>query len=62
MRYFLLPILLTVFISSAFSQRKINFKKPISPFNAGILVGINASQVDGDDQFGYDKIGFSGGL
>jgi hypothetical protein len=31
-------------------------------FSAGLMAGINASQIDGDQLAGYDKIGFTGGI
>ena len=31
-------------------------------FKAGIVLGMNAAQVDGDDQLGYNKIGIGAGL
>lgn len=31
-------------------------------FSAGAVLGINASQIDGDDQFGYRQFGIVGGL
>ena len=31
-------------------------------FKAGVVVGINAAQLDGDDQMGYTKLGISSGL
>jgi hypothetical protein len=31
-------------------------------FTGGILAGINATQVDGDTYFGYNKLGFMGGV
>ena len=33
-----------------------------SPFKAGVSVGLNLAQIDGDHQFGYDKRGFGFGL
>ena len=44
------------------SQKNKKPPKPRSPFNAGITLGFNSSQLDGDYQSGYDKFGFSGGL
>jgi len=31
-------------------------------FNAALLTGFNAAQIDGDDLAGYNKLGFHGGL
>ncbi len=31
-------------------------------FSAGLLAGLNASQIDGDDLAGFDKVGLTGGL
>lgn len=33
-----------------------------SPFNAGVVLGINAAQVDGDDAAGYTKLGLKAGI
>ena len=38
--------------SSVFSQR----------FSAGVLAGINACQIDGDQLAGFDKVGVTGGI
>lgn len=48
-------VLLLVFLSMqslVFSQR----------FSAAVLGGLNASQIDGDDLAGFDKVGLSGGI
>ncbi len=47
-------IALLIFLSPLFAQE--------SPFKAGATVGINLSQVDGDNQFGYQKKGLTLGL
>ena len=33
-----------------------------SPFKAGVSVGLNLAQIDGDHQFGYDKRGLGYGI
>lgn len=33
-----------------------------SRFGFGLFIGLNASQIDGDNSFGYNKIGLSGGI
>lgn len=40
-------------------------KKPFRPkqrFEMGLLLGMNLSQIDGDDYVGYDKVGVIGGI
>lgn len=48
----LLLILLSVFIPEAHAQR----------FGAALLLGANASQIDGDEMAGYDKLGLNAGI
>ena len=31
-------------------------------FNGGVLIGLSASQVDGDTYAGFDKVGLQGGV
>jgi len=50
---FLIPITLNA------QKRRFN---PKQRFHAGVIVGLNLSQIDGDDYSGYDKIGAMGGL
>jgi hypothetical protein len=45
-------LLLCVLTSSGFSQ----------PFHGGVILGISASQVDGDSYAGYNKLGMQGGV
>lgn len=59
-RLLLMSLLLCIFCSCLQAQKRI--KRPKYPFNADLVIGINASQLDGDYQFGYHKRGFSGGL
>jgi len=49
--FLLFSFLLFSFLPSASAQR----------FIGGIAVGMNATQVDGDEVFGYYKVGFNGG-
>lgn len=51
LRILTLSILL-ISSSSVFSQR----------FSAGIVGGVNASQIDGDNLAGFDKLGLTGGI
>jgi hypothetical protein len=53
---------LLVVLSSLFFSEKTFSQLKKSPFKAGVWLGTNLSQVDGDDQFGYDYWSFSGGL
>ncbi|MCB0374758.1 MAG: PorT family protein [Sinomicrobium sp.] len=55
-------IVLLCLAPSLYGQSKKLPKRPKSPFNAGIIAGMNSSQLDGDYQSGYDKHGFSGGM
>lgn len=56
--------LISLFIlQDAFGQsRSRRHKKKIKRFNAGAVVGLNLSQLDGDELQGYDKGGISFGL
>jgi hypothetical protein len=49
---FLLAGMMVLFAASLFSQK----------FNGGLLLGGNVSQVDGDNNAGYHKFGFQGGM
>lgn len=58
-------ILLLIIGSSvdAFAQKKKKRKfKPKHRFNAGLVLGVTASQIDGDRFSGYQKFGIQGGL
>lgn len=61
MRSLLLFFLLLLVMPLA-AQSKKRPPRPRSPFNAGLIVGFNSSQLDGDYQSGYNKQGLSGGL
>jgi len=50
-RFLLFSLLLFSFLPSASAQR----------FIGGVAVGMNLTQVDGDEVFGYHKVGFNGG-
>jgi hypothetical protein len=52
MKYFVLSIVFILFLSYSLSAQK---------FNGGILLGMSASQVDGDTYSGYRKAGLIGG-
>lgn len=49
-------------VFGAFLSLYANLLAAQSPFKAGVSVGLNLAQIDGDHQFGYDKKGFGFGL
>ena len=54
---------LTTANTSLFSQLKYNKNIADSErFSAGVLIGWNGSQIDGDYQVGFDKYGITGGI
>jgi hypothetical protein len=53
-------LVLAVFIF--FRTAKAQDENPILKFRGGIIAGMNASQVDGDNYAGYTKVGFNGGF
>ncbi len=53
----LLPLLFWVFPMLVFAQDESN-----RAFRASVLLGFNATQLDGDQYRGYDKVGLHGGL
>ena len=56
-------ILFTICIlSAALSLRAQNTPLTDLTFHAGIVLGLNASQVDGDDYAGYNKLGINAGF
>ncbi len=52
---------LAVFLFSILSIFFINIKAYTQIFNASALLGMNASQIDGDGYFGYDRLGWHAG-
>ena len=53
----------TVFIISVLTILSLHAqKRPLNRFNAGVVVGINTSQINGDHLSGYDKFGFFTGI
>ena len=58
MRKHLLRKIILVFVIVGFAQNSLHAQY----FSGGILVGVTASQIDGDQMVGYDKLGFSGGI
>ena len=54
--------LFTLLILILFSSKADAQQRRQQRFTAGALLGINASQLDGDDQSGYSKNGIVGGL
>jgi len=60
--FFLIPLCI-FFTNSIFSQQKYNKNIADSErFSAGVLIGFNNAQIDGDFQTGFDKFGFTGGI
>jgi len=53
-------LILTTTVLDLHGQRQRKIEKNI--FSAGILVGLNATQMDGDFFVGFDKTGFTGGI
>lgn len=51
-------LLISLLVFTFFGVQKANAQG----FNSGLKVGVNFTQVDGDDMGGYKKIGFNGGL
>ncbi len=59
----LLAICALLAIPEADAQRRVRKKRPkINRFNAGLVLGLNLSQVDGDGHTGFDKRGLLGGV
>ncbi len=58
---FLSLIFCLVFTHNVDAQRY-NKKKQQNRFNAGVVLGVNLSQIDGDLYTGFNKIGLRGGL
>jgi hypothetical protein len=52
----------TIFIILCCSLASVQLNAQAQRFKAGIIVGFNASQLDGDAYAGYNKLGFVGGL
>ncbi|MEM6697615.1 MAG: hypothetical protein AAF806_16255 [Bacteroidota bacterium] len=50
------------FLLPSFSDAQTRRFNPKQRFHAGIITGVNLSQIDGDDYSGYDKLGIMGGL
>ncbi|MEM8523831.1 MAG: porin family protein [Bacteroidota bacterium] len=63
MKYPLVAILLILglLLPNLSNAQKRRFN-PKQRFHAGIITGVNLSQIDGDDYSGYDKVGIMGGL
>lgn len=59
MKCILSCFLLTALVSMSLHAQKGALK---NRFNAGIVIGANTSQIDGDNYLGYDKYGFFGGV
>ena len=50
-------LLLFIFVQTALFAQKYS-----SPFKAGATIGLNFTQIDGDEQFGYNRKGLNFGL
>lgn len=64
-RIFLLVItciLLCLVVVDSYAQRKSKYEKRKQRFNAGLILGLNFSQIDGDHFHGYDKSGLRMGI
>ena len=60
--YLLLPLVFCfIFVQNAEAQRY-GKKKQQNRFNAGLILGANLSQIDGDLFIGFDKLGLRGGV
>lgn len=57
---FILLLLSLAWCSQLFSQKR--YIPDSERFNAGVIIGFNTSQIDGDYYTGYDKNGLTGGL
>lgn len=60
----IITILFVFFLASPLiseAQSKKRFR-PKQRFEMGLMLGVNLSQIDGDDFVGYDKAGLSGGI
>lgn len=54
----ILPVVLTLATLLLCSENPLHAQR----FGAGLVGGINASQIDGDDLAGFDKVGLTGGI
>jgi hypothetical protein len=45
-----------------FAPLWVQAQKYTSPFKAGVTAGVNLTQIDGDEQFGYNRRGYNFGL
>ena len=59
MRYFLTFFLLAILATTSLYGQKGSIK---NRFNAGIIMGVNTSQINGDRYLGYDKFGVFAGF
>jgi len=60
--FFLAILFCVFFVHEADAQRYSKKKKQKNRFGAGIVAGVNVSQIDGDLFTGFNKVGFRGGL
>lgn len=56
-KYLLLTLLVMVFTGICSAQNKKNLR-----FHAGLKLGLTASQINGDNLAGYNKLGLTGGI
>ena len=59
---FFLAILFCLFFIQEAAAQRYSKKKQQNRFGAGVVLGVNVSQIDGDLYTGFNKIGFRGGV
>jgi len=63
LRYFLIILFTTLLSNNCYSQHRTNKTKKVKyRFNAGLVLGINLSQIDGDHFNGFNKKGIKAGI
>ena len=60
--YFLFLLLFIISSSSLSGQNRKRKKRITNRFNASLIMGMNLSQINGDNSTGFDKIGLYGGV
>ncbi len=55
-------ILMICFLTNVDAQKRKQYIKNNERFNAGLILGFNASQIDGDYYKGFNKFGLTGGI
>ncbi|MFK7807140.1 MAG: outer membrane beta-barrel protein [Saprospiraceae bacterium] len=56
------PYIFLLFLFLSVSESVFSQEEPFRRFNAGLLLGTNASQIHGDDDHGYNKFGLLAGV